>query len=47
MAIGEWSSVVCSSVLLMELYLALDPFPEVPAVVGALRQAGFRTAILS
>jgi 2-haloacid dehalogenase len=32
---------------LMELYLGLEPFPEVPAVLQALREAGFRTAILS
>ncbi len=32
---------------LMDLYLGLEPFPEVPAVLAALRQAGFRTAILS
>ncbi len=32
---------------LMDLYLGLEPFPEVPAVLGALREAGFRTAILS
>ena len=32
---------------LMELYLGLDPFAEVPAVLAALREAGFRTAILS
>ncbi len=32
---------------LMELYLGLEPFPEVPAVLGALRERGFRTAILS
>jgi 2-haloacid dehalogenase len=32
---------------LMELYLGLEPFAEVPAVLGALRQAGFKTAILS
>jgi 2-haloacid dehalogenase len=32
---------------LMGLYLALDPFPEVPAVLKALRDAGFVTAILS
>src|SRR5271156_309727 len=31
----------------MDLYLALEPFPEVPAVLGALRKAGFKTAILS
>ncbi len=32
---------------LMELYLGLEPFPEVPAVLGALRAAGLRAAILS
>jgi 2-haloacid dehalogenase len=32
---------------LMELYLGLEPFAEVPAVLSALRAAGFRTAILS
>jgi len=32
---------------LMELYLGLEPFPEVPAVLEALRRAGLRTAILS
>ncbi len=32
---------------LMDLYLGLEPFPEVPAVLASLRQAGFRTAILS
>jgi 2-haloacid dehalogenase len=32
---------------LMDLYLGLEPFPEVPGVLAALRQAGFRTAILS
>jgi 2-haloacid dehalogenase len=32
---------------LMGLYLALDPFPEVPAVLKELRRAGFMTAILS
>ena len=32
---------------LMELYLGLEPFPEVPAVLAALRKAGFKTAILS
>ena len=31
----------------MDLYLGLEPFPEVPAVLTALREAGFRTAILS
>ena len=32
---------------LMELTLGLEPFPEVPAVLASLREAGFRTAILS
>ena len=32
---------------LMELYLGLEPFPEVPAVLATLREAGFKTAILS
>jgi 2-haloacid dehalogenase len=32
---------------LMELYLSLEPFPEVPEVLGRLRASGFRTAILS
>jgi 2-haloacid dehalogenase len=32
---------------LMELYLGLEPFAEVPTVLGALRAAGLRTAILS
>jgi 2-haloacid dehalogenase len=32
---------------LMDLYLGLEPFAEVPAVLGALREAGFKTAILS
>jgi len=32
---------------LMDLYLGLEPFAEVPAVLEALRKAGFRTAILS
>ena len=32
---------------LMELYLGLQPFPEVPSVLRVLREAGFRTAILS
>jgi 2-haloacid dehalogenase len=32
---------------LMQLYLTLDPFPEVPAVLRQLRSAGFMTAILS
>ena len=32
---------------LMDLYLGLEPFPEVPAVLARLREAGFKTAILS
>jgi 2-haloacid dehalogenase len=32
---------------LMELYLTLDPFPEVPHVLRQLKEAGLRTAILS
>lgn len=32
---------------LMELYLTLAPFPEVPAMLKALKSAGLRTAILS
>ena len=32
---------------LMELYLTLDIFPEVPGVLARLRDAGVRTAILS
>ncbi|HEY1364668.1 MAG TPA: haloacid dehalogenase type II [Xanthobacteraceae bacterium] len=32
---------------LMNLYLALDPFPEVPDVLARLKRAGLRTAILS
>jgi 2-haloacid dehalogenase len=32
---------------LMELYLTLDAFPEVPAVLTKLRSAGLRTPILS
>lgn len=32
---------------LMDLYLTLPTFPEVPEVLRQLRQAGFRTAILS
>jgi 2-haloacid dehalogenase len=32
---------------LMQLYLALEPFPEVPAMLRELRSAGFATAILS
>ena len=31
----------------MELYLTLDPFPEVADVLGRLKAAGMRTAILS
>ena len=31
----------------MELYLGLEPFAEVPSVLRSLREAGFRTAILS
>jgi 2-haloacid dehalogenase len=31
----------------MALYLALDTFPEVPDVLGRLKAAGMRTAILS
>ena len=31
----------------MDLTLGLEPFPEVPAVLARLREAGFRTAILS
>ena len=31
----------------MDLTLGLEPFPEVPAVLATLREAGFRTAILS
>ena len=31
----------------MDLYLGLEPFPEVPAVLASLREAGFKTAILS
>lgn len=34
-------------VRLMNLYLTLDPFPEVPAVLRRLKAAGFTTAILS
>jgi hypothetical protein len=30
----------------MQLYLKLDPFPEVPAVLRELRSAGFARAIL-
>ncbi len=32
---------------LMDLYLGLEPFPEVPAVLARLRDAGLKTAILS
>jgi 2-haloacid dehalogenase len=32
---------------LMELYLGLEPFAEVPSVLRALREAGFKIAILS
>jgi 2-haloacid dehalogenase len=32
---------------LMELYLGLEPFAEVPSVLGSLRERGFSTAILS
>ena len=32
---------------LMDLYLELDPFPEVPAVLSSLKEAGLKTAILS
>jgi 2-haloacid dehalogenase len=32
---------------LLDLYRRLDAFPEVPGTLEALRQAGFRTAILS
>jgi 2-haloacid dehalogenase len=32
---------------LMKLYLSLEPFAEVPSVLGSLRERGFRTAILS
>lgn len=32
---------------LMSLYLTLDTFPEVPEVLGQLKRAGLRTAILS
>ena len=32
---------------LMDLYLGLEPFPEVPSVLATLRKAGFKTAILS
>jgi 2-haloacid dehalogenase len=37
----------CLHERLMELYLGLEPFREVPAVLRALREAGFKTAILS
>lgn len=32
---------------LMDLYLTLSPFPEVPAMLKALKSAGLQTAILS
>src|SRR5215470_7387044 len=32
---------------LMELYLTLDPFPEVKVVLARLKQAGIKIAILS
>jgi 2-haloacid dehalogenase len=32
---------------LMNLYLTLDPFPEVPDMLASLKTAGFATAILS
>ena len=32
---------------LMDLYLTPAPFPEVPSMLAQLRQAGFKTAILS
>jgi len=32
---------------LMQLYLTLDPYPEVPGVLRRLRAAGLKTAILS
>lgn len=32
---------------LMHLYLTLEPFPEVPAMLARLKQAGMKTAILS
>ena len=32
---------------LMRAYLALDPFPEVPAMIDRLKRAGKRLAILS
>jgi 2-haloacid dehalogenase len=34
-------------VRLMNLYLALDTFPEVPEMLGGLKAAGIKTAILS
>ena len=34
-------------IALAELYLGLEPFAEVPSVLRSLREAGFRTAILS
>jgi 2-haloacid dehalogenase len=33
--------------MLLSAYLALDPFPEVPAMLDALKRAGMRLAILS
>ncbi len=33
--------------LLMQQYLSLDTFPEVPAMLGRLKQGGLKTAILS
>jgi 2-haloacid dehalogenase len=32
---------------LMQLYLALEPFPEVPGMLATLRRAGLKVAILS
>lgn len=32
---------------LMDLYFRLDPFPEIPGVLDALKRRGFTTAILS
>jgi 2-haloacid dehalogenase len=32
---------------LMQLYLQLDPFPEVPSILANLKAAGLKTAILS
>jgi 2-haloacid dehalogenase len=32
---------------LMDLYLTLEAFPEVPSVLAAIKQAGMRTAVLS